>query len=188
MNAKRYYACGLAFFTVLALTGCGDGEPEDVREWMIESSKDLKGKVPPLPEIKALPAISYDPGDAIPPFAVEKLFAEEAKAIQQGKSGGPRQINTDAFPLARIPLETVRLLGTMTIGSRIIAVVTAGSDAPRRVAVGDYLGQNNGRIVSIRPTTDKSEAEVLIKETVQEKGTWVERDVRLTSSGQGDQR
>ena len=181
----RYIVVGFSISIIFLLSGCGDGEPEDIRDWMADSSKDLKGRVQPLPEIKALPAISYDPGDIIPPFALEKLFAEEAKAAQQGKNGG-KQINTDAYPLARVPLETIRLLGVMTIGSRIVAVVSAGSDAPRRVSIGDYMGQNNGHVVSIHPATDKNEADVLIREIVLEKGAWIERNTHLTSSGQGD--
>jgi type IV pilus assembly protein PilP len=153
---------------------------------MTESSKDLKGRVQPLPEIKALPAISYDSGELLPPFAVEKLFAEEIKVEQQGKGNG-KKINTDAFPLARVPLETVRLLGTIVIGNKVVGVVTAGSDAPRRITAGDYVGQNNGRVIAIYPATDKKEAQVLIKEVVLEKGAWIEKDAWLTSSGQGDQ-
>ncbi|GAB2179941.1 hypothetical protein DLREEDagrD3_01640 [Denitratisoma sp. agr-D3] len=178
----------LSLLVAVFLAGCEGDEPEDVRAWMNEATKDMKGKVPPLPEIKALPAISYDPGELIPPFSVEKLFAEEARAAQAGRNGGRQAVNLDAYPLARVPLETVRLLGTMTLGKQVIAVVSAGSDAPRRVKAGDYIGQNGGRILSIRPATDKNEAEMLIKETVQEKGSWVDREVRLTSSGQGEQK
>jgi len=170
------------------LAGCEGDEPEDVRAWMNESAKDLKGRVPPLPEIKALPAISYEPGEIIPPFSTEKLFAEETRAANAGRNGGRQAINQDAYPLARVPLETVRLIGTMTLGKQVLAVMSAGSDAPRRVKVGEYVGQNGGRILSIRPASDKNEAEVLVKETVQEKGTWVDREVRITSSGQGEQK
>lgn len=174
-------------FNIL-LAGCEGEEPEDVRAWMTESAKDLKGRVPVLPEIKALPAISYEPGDVIPPFAIEKLFADEVRLAQLGRLGGAKQINLDAYPLARVPLETIRLLGTIVIGNQVIAVVSTGGDAPRRAKVGDYIGQNNGRILSIRPTTNKNDAEVLIRETVQEKGSWVEREARITSSGQGEQK
>lgn len=170
----------------LLLLGCEGEEPEDIRAWMTESAKNMQGKVPPLPEMKALPAISYEPGEIIQPFATEKLFADELRA--SAKNGPAKQINTDAHPLAKVPLETVRLLGTLTLGNQIIALVSSGGNVTRQVRVGDYVGQNGGRIIAIRPSTEKSEAEILIRETVQEKASWVERESRISSTGQGEQK
>lgn len=185
MNAGRLAATPFMLLFCLALAGCGDEEPEDIRQWMNESTKDMRGKVPPLPEIKALPAISYEPGEIISPFALEKLFADEVNAARNNLA---KKVNSDAYPLARVPLETIRLLGTLTVGSQIIAVVSSAGDVPRRVKLGDYIGQNGGRIVAIHPATEKSDAEIVIKETVQEKASWVERESRITSTGQGDQK
>lgn len=177
----------LLLASLLALAGCGSGEPEDVRQWMEEQTKNLKGQVPDLPQIKTLPPIVYEPGDAVQPFAGDKLFAEEVKAAQEGRNGGPRQVNADAYPLARVPLESVRLLGTMIVGKETIAIVQSDRDASRKVRVGDYIGQNNGRVIAIK-MAKQDDGEIVIKEKVLDKGVWVERETRITTSGQGDKK
>lgn len=176
----------LLLASLLVLAGCGGDEPEDVRQWMAEQTKDMKGKVPDLPQIKPLPPIVYEPGDAVQPFAGEKLFAGESPAGPNARPG-MSMVNADAYPLARVPLESIRLIGTMTIGKQVVAVVQSERDSPRKIRVGDYLGQNNGRVVAIKANKE-DDGEVVIKEKVLDKGVWVEREARITTSGQGDKK
>lgn len=181
---------------LLLLAGCGSDEPEDVREWMAESAKTMKGKVPDLPQIQPLPVINYDPGELSQPFSSDKLFAQEAKTAQEGPNGGPKSINSDAYPLTRVPLESIRLIGTMIIDKPVgkavvkekVAIVQSERDTPRPVRVGDYLGQNKGRVTAIKLSTTQEDGEILVKETVFEKGVWVERESRVTTPGQGDKK
>ncbi len=48
---------GLLLSSVLlgCLSGCGGGQHEDIKQWMAESSRDMKGGIPPLPELKPFP-------------------------------------------------------------------------------------------------------------------------------------
>ncbi|MCK9283127.1 MAG: pilus assembly protein PilP [Rhodocyclaceae bacterium] len=177
----------MTFAMALALAACSQGEPEDVRAWMQESAKDMKGKIPGVPEIKPLPVITFEPNDRAAPFSLDKLFAEAARA-RAASGSGPKPVNPDAYPFARVPLESIRLLGTMTIGNQPVAVVASDRDTPRQVRVGDYLGQNHGRIVSIRANTESNDGEIVIKEQVLEKGVWVERESRVTLPGQGEKK
>lgn len=183
---------GIRLFLLAALpvilASCGGDESEDVRQWMTDATKDMHGKVPPLPEMKPMPVITYDPGEMIPPFSGDKLFAEEAKNAQNGRNGGPKPLNPDAYPMTRSPLESIRLIGTMVIGKQVIAVMASDREAPRQVKVGDYVGQNFGKVTSIKLASDLSDGEVLVKETVLEKGIWTERESRITMSGQGDKK
>jgi type IV pilus assembly protein PilP len=176
----------LATLTV-SLAGCGDGEPEDVRQWMAEQTKDMKGKVPELPQIKSLPPIVYEPGDAIQPFANDKLFADDSRSSRESKSGRT-MVNPDVYPLTRAPLDSFRLVGTMTIGKQIVAIVATERDTPRQARVGDYIGQNMGRIKSITPATMQSDGEIVIVESVLEKGLRVERETRIGQPAQGDKK
>jgi type IV pilus assembly protein PilP len=59
------------------LSGCGGGEHEDIKQWMDESSRDLRGRVPPLPELKPFPVISYDANDQIDPFSMSRVEPEK---------------------------------------------------------------------------------------------------------------
>lgn len=172
---------------VLGLSGCGSDEPEDVREWMRTNSANLKGKIPDLPQIKPLPAVAYEPGDLASPFVPEKLVGAELKALSKNFDSDHRlkQSNPDAYPLARVPLENIRMIGTLTVGKDTVAVVTSDRDAPRRIKIGDYVGQNFGRVTAIHPASDQGEGEIEITEMVLEKGSWVERANRITQPQQG---
>lgn len=168
----------------LAMAGCGAGEPEDIRSWMKESSKDLRARVPDLPKIKPPAVSSYSPGDTAAPFSPDKLTSGSGLAGYAGSA--TRRVNPDAHPLVRVPLESIRLLGTLRVGNDLVAVMAADRNAVFRVRVGDYIGQGNGRVVAIHPAREDVEAEVLVRETVMENGTWVERDNRVAAPSQGD--
>lgn len=170
------------------LAACSSGEPEDVRQWMKESSKDMRGKVPDLPQLKLLPILAYEPGDLASPFVPEKLFADDAIAKKAAQENTPNAVNPDAYPLTRVPIESIRLLGTLMIGKQLTALVTAERDVPRRVRVGDYLGQNQGRITSITPSNSQGDGTVTVVEKIFDKGAWVERETKISQPGQGDKK
>lgn len=174
---------------VAVLVGCSAGEPEDIRAWMTESSKDLKARIPELPKIKPLAVPSYSPGDAVSPFSPGKLMSDSGlPGLADGKGGAAQRINPDAHPLVRVPLEAIRLLGTLRVGKDLVAVMAADRNAVFRVRVGDYIGQGNGRVTAIHAAKDDVEAEVLVRETVMENGMWVERDNHVTAPSQGDKK
>jgi type IV pilus assembly protein PilP len=52
----------------ILLAACGGERHGDLKQWMHESTKDLKGKVPPLPEIKPFPVVAYEAGELVDPF------------------------------------------------------------------------------------------------------------------------
>ncbi|HQR05053.1 MAG: pilus assembly protein PilP [Proteobacteria bacterium] len=180
-------AWGMMLIAAFTLVACSGGEPGDIREWMRESSKDLKARVPPLPEMQSPPVLVYEPGDLASPFSTDKLFAGDAAGAGAGQLASGKAVNTDAYPLTRAPLETLRLVGTITIGKEVVALVAMDRAAPYQVRVGDFIGQNLGKVIRIRPATDKDDAEITVKESVFEKGVWVERENRLPlPSSQGD--
>lgn len=184
----RSKVIAISTLLALSLTGCGDGEPQDIKEWMQQSSAGLKGHVPELPQIKPLPEVVYEPGQLVSPFSFEKLFAEDVKLAKASMGSGPKPINPDAYPLSRVPLENIRMVGTLRVKADVIALLSADRDAPRKVRVGDYIGQNFGRVAAIHPQTERSEGEVVVKEMVLEKGVWVERDNRIAQPVQGEAR
>lgn len=181
----RLFLSGIALTLILA--GCGSDEPEDVREWMRTNSANLKGKIPDLPQIKPLPAVVYEPGDLASPFVPEKLIGAEQKSLANSTSRMRDQManNPDAYPLTRVPLENIRMIGTLSIGKNVVGVVATDRDAPRQVKIGDYIGQNHGRISAIHEASDSGDGEIEVIESVLDKGSWVERTNRITQQTTG---
>jgi type IV pilus assembly protein PilP len=165
-------------FAAIALVGCGTEKHADVKQWMDESSKDLKGKVPPLPEIKPFPVVDYDAGELVDPFNPRKI---EPERKQKSVGGAQPDMNRRREPLESYPLETLRMVGTLIQGKRTHALVQADKTL-HQVRVGNYLGQNFGVVTGI------SETEVALKELIQDaSGDWVERasTLQLQEKGAG---
>ena len=49
---------GILFLCPLLLLGCATEEHQDLRAWMREEAKSMKGRVAPLPEITAFPVVA----------------------------------------------------------------------------------------------------------------------------------
>ncbi|MBP9218153.1 MAG: pilus assembly protein PilP [Sterolibacterium sp.] len=153
------------------LSGCVTDDHQDLKVWMQEASKDIKGHIPPLPEIKPFPVVSYDAADVVEPFSPAKI--EPEKRVGAGGSGLKPDLNRYREPLEAYPLEALRMVGVLREKNRVSAVVLADK-AAYTVRVGNYIGQNFGRIVRI------TDSEIQLKELVQDSDDeWVEREAAL---------
>ncbi len=173
--------------TVFLLAGCGDNEHDDVRAWMHEASKDLRGHVPDLPEIKPLDVKPYEPGDLISPFSPEKVISG-GSGIKASSAGGPVPVNPDAYPLTKVSLEAIRFIGTITVNKEVRALVQVEREPIRQVRVGEYLGQHHGRVMRIEASGDDSSGHVVLKEKLLDKGVWIERDTIFPAQDIGDRK
>lgn len=77
MSANKSVLAGLTL--ALLVAGCGGGDHEDLKEWMRDSTKGLKGKVPPLPEVKPYEPVAYDAQGLMDPFKPAKLEPAQKK-------------------------------------------------------------------------------------------------------------
>jgi type IV pilus assembly protein PilP len=53
--------------------------------------------------------------------------------------------------LERFPLDSLKLVGTLRLGKDVYALVQDPHGIVHRVTYGNYLGQNDGKIVAIHP-------------------------------------
>ena len=167
----RALALLLAFASALLLPACGGDSHSDLRDFVKESDKLPHGNIPPLPEMKPYEPYTYNAFDLTDPFKPRKI--EPPK----GGGGVAPDLNRRREPLEAFPLENLKMVGTLEQKKEIYALVRAPDNALYRVKVGNYLGQNFGRIVGI------SESAVKIKEIVQDSaGNWEEKDQALLLS------
>ena len=152
------------------LAGCASEEHSDLRAWMADASKDFRGKVPPLPQVKPYEPVPYDVGNLLDPFKPGKIIGAEKK-----KEGGGLRPDMDRpkEPLEAYPLESLKYVGFMTKKKKTYALIQV-DDALYQVRTGNYMGQDFGVVTQI------NETEVLLKELVQDPvGDWTERDSSL---------
>lgn len=185
-NQTRYAAGVIA---VLILSACGSDEHDDIKAWMQEASRDLRGHVPELPQIKPLEVKPYEPGDLISPFAVEKVVSGGlGNGNQRREAGGPPPLNPDAYPLTKAPLESIRFIGTIIVDKEVRGLVQIEREPIRQVRVGDYIGQSHGRVMKIQPDGDDSTGQIVLKEKLLEKGAWIERETIFPDQEKGERK
>lgn len=154
------------------LSACGSEEHSDIKEWMKEQTKELRGRVPPLPEVKPFPVVSYDASDLVDPFRPSKIEPEK----KQGGSGAKPDFDRRREELERYPLETLKFVGLLRQGKLLYAVVVADKKI-YRVKIGNYMGQDYGMITDIQTSPGLDEGKLILRELVQDPtGDWVERE------------
>lgn len=161
----------------ILLSACFGGDHEDMRAWMTENTKDLRGVIPKLPEVKPYIAVPYEVEGVIDPFRPGKI-EPESKYKQGAGKGGAFQPDFEARELRnslleKYPLESLRMIGYLNLNKQPMAVVQV-EDKVKQVKVGEYLGLDFGVVTKI------TDSEIELRELIQDSaGEWTERNSSL---------
>src|SRR5438105_9267523 len=152
------------------LAGCGGEEHGDLKQELTQLTKDFRGQVPPLPQVKPYEPVPYTAEGLVDPFRHDRIeVAQVGTRSSEAKSRITEHEKRVKEPLEAFPLESITMLGTITQDKETFALVKAGPNL-YRVKRGNYMGQNFGVITSI------DEGGIKLKELVQDgTGEWVER-------------
>ena len=152
----------------ILLAGCGGDPNQDLRQWMDEQTKLMKGKVDTLPVVKPYVPFAYNAFDLPDPFKPRKI--EPAR----GSSKLAPDLNRRKEPLESYPIESLRMVGTLEKDKTMYALVRSNDRTVYQVRAGNYMGQNFGIITSI------TDGDIRLRELVQDSsGDWAERQSRL---------
>jgi type IV pilus assembly protein PilP len=153
----------------LALSGCGGGEFQDIKDFIKESEKGLKGRVEPLPEVKPYEPFTYNAFDLPDPFKPRKI-----EPLKVGSGKLRPDLNRRKEALEAYPLENLRMVGTLQQKNINYALIKTPDNNLYRVKSGNYMGQNFGLITNV------TEANVKLKELIEDStGDWSERESSL---------
>ncbi|MFN3883422.1 MAG: pilus assembly protein PilP [Rhodocyclaceae bacterium] len=174
----------LAASALLALAGCAERGHDEIRQWMEEASRDLKGGIPPLPELKPFPIVAYEAADMVDPFNPSRVEPER----KGGGGANKPDFDRPREQLESYPLESIQFIGVVEKPkSKTKRAIVQADGVVYQVGIGNHLGQNFGRIVAINPT------EIVLKEIVQDPSgqtsDWVEREMtlQLREGSQGEE-
>ena len=156
------------------LAGCTGEEHGDLKQELAQLTKDFRGQVPPLPQVKPYEPVPYTSEGMVDPFRLDRI--EVGQAGERGPKVNEKLAEHEKRvkePLEAFPLESISMLGTITQEKETFALVKAGPNL-YRVKKGNYMGQNFGVITAI------DEGGIKLKELVQDSGgEWVERTSAL---------
>ena len=162
MNRALILACAAI------LAGCSSGEQQDIQAWMDEQAKGMRGAVRTLPEIKPFPVVEYVGPSVDDPFRTGRMDVE-----RRANTALRPNLDRRKEPLEAYPLESLRMVGVLSQGENIHALVLAGNNL-HQVKVGNYVGQNFGVVTYI------GDGDMSLKEIVEDvSGDWVERIANL---------
>ncbi|OGA41291.1 MAG: hypothetical protein A3G28_01160 [Betaproteobacteria bacterium RIFCSPLOWO2_12_FULL_68_19] len=166
-------ATTVAASAALLIAGCGGEEHSDLKQELAQATKDFRGRVDPLPQVKPYEPVPYTAEGQIDPFRPERIEVAQAGRSSASASKIAEHEKRLKEPLEAFPLESIQMLGSITQEKEVFALVKAGPNL-YRVRKGNYMGQNFGVITAI------DEAQISLKELVQDSGgEWVERSSSL---------
>jgi type IV pilus assembly protein PilP len=163
----------------LLVAGCGGESHQDLRAWMQEQGKGVKGKLDPLPQVKPYEPFAYNAFDLPDPFKPRKI-----EPLKGGSKLAP-DLSRRKEPLEAFPLESLQMVGTLQRGKNTFALVRTTDKDIYQIKIGNYMGQNFGVVVEI------TDGEIRLKELVQDgAGDWTERSstIQLAEADQRQER
>jgi type IV pilus assembly protein PilP len=150
------------------LGGCG-AENEELQEWMERQRREVKPNVSPLSPPKKFEAQPYGSAQAVDPFSNQKLTVALKMEARQPNSMLGAELSRRKEPLEAYPLDSMSMVGSFAKAGSPYALLRV-DNLLYQVKVGDYLGQNYGRITKI------GETDLSLREVVQDAaGEWTER-------------
>jgi type IV pilus assembly protein PilP len=155
----------LAIAGAALLAGCSSGQ-EDLQQWVAEVKQRPGGRIEPLPEVKPYETYTYSDADLRSPFA---------PAAPAAANGGVRpDTKRNREFLEQFSLDTLKMVGTLRLEGRQFGLVQTKDGLVHRVLPGQYVGQNDGKIVTI------SDAKISLIEIVPDgMGGYMERPAAL---------
>jgi type IV pilus assembly protein PilP len=151
------------------LAGCEGEQHSDLRKELNDMTKDLRGRVDPLPQVRPYEPVPYQAENEVDPFRPDRIEVAAAAGAGPAASGKQPDLDRPKEPLEAFPLESIQMVGSLTQSGETHGLVKAGPNL-YRVRKGNYMGQNFGVITGI------DEVQISLKELIQEgSGEWIER-------------
>lgn len=172
MKASLYLRIPMLLVAALSLTACS-GDMDDLDAYINEIKARPGGRIEPLPEITPYEVFTYV-ADA---EGLRSPFVPDAPQSNAGTADGGTRPDRDRSReyLESFPLDTLRMVGTLELGGTHFGLVQTSDGLIHRVVPGDYIGQNDGRIVEV------TESEIELVEIISDGiGGYLEREAAVS--------
>ena len=175
MISSKTFWVGMLAFTAFLLSACGASDQE-LQSWMTEQRNQSRSRIERIPEPTKFSPQAYTQEGSVEPFSNQKL----TQALKRDSTQAT--VNTALLtpelarrkePLEASPLDSVAMVGSLMKVGQPVALVRV-DNLLYQVRVGNYLGQNYGRITKV------TETGLSLREIVQDAaGEWIERTATL---------
>lgn len=135
----------IAAAIALALAGCSS-DMDALKQQVAEIKSRPGERIEPLPEIKPYESYSYAASNLRSPFIPSAPARNDVANAVRPDSKRPREF------LEQFPVDTMTMVGTLQLQGRTYGLVQGKDGLVHRVLPGSYMGQNDGKVISITAT------------------------------------
>jgi type IV pilus assembly protein PilP len=173
----RFLGVALAAAVPFLLAACG-GEQDDLNRYITEVKARPATPIPPIPPVRTYTPYTYEGLTGRDPFRSSTSEGVDQVA-QGGPAKGPRpDLQRPREYLERFELDTLVMVGTFSKESSDWALIRDPDGVVHRVAVGNYMGKNHGKVSVI--SVDEVELSEFIADGA---GGWLVREASVALGG-----
>ena len=156
------------------MTACSQ-DTSDLQTFIAQTKSAHVGSVKQIPQFQPYESFSYSAADLRDPFVATVDLEDQSTtktSLLDPRSTRPKQ------PLEAFPLDTLSMVGILEQNDQLWGLIKDPQNIVHRVQVGNYMGQNEGRIIEI------NESAVDLVEIVPDGiGGYIERDASIAIGG-----
>jgi type IV pilus assembly protein PilP len=161
-----YLARAVLVSIALVMVGCTGGDA-DLKDWVAREKAQKGAPIPPLPVLKTFETFEYTDQSMRDPFSPS---LEELPST----ASGPQPDKHAKEPLEAYALDSLKMVGSIGAGASLEGLIKDTEGTIHRVHRGNYLGQNNGKVVAI------AENQIDLVELIPNgTGGWMERHATI---------
>ncbi len=155
---------------VLLATSCSK-DMNDLYDFIESTKASSVGSVRPIPQFEPYQSFTYSAQDLRDPFVASIDLSQNENLSKD--SLGPASKRPKQY-LEGFPLDTLSMVGTLAQDDNAWGLIKDSKNVVHRVQVGNYLGQNEGRITKI------TEVKIYLVEIIPDGiGNYIERDASI---------
>jgi type IV pilus assembly protein PilP len=177
-SLKQINAIRIVMPLALAMLISGCYQEDNLNRYIEEVKARPATPIAPIPAVKTYTPYKYEGLTGRDPF--RQSISEGAEQVaQSGPSKGPRpDLQRPREYLERYELDTLEMVGTFSKETSDWALIKDPDGVVHRVAVGNYMGKNHGKINAI--SADEVGLSEFITDGV---GGWLVRDASIALGG-----
>jgi type IV pilus assembly protein PilP len=135
----------IAMLSLLALGGCA-GDMDELQQKVADIRSKPGERIEPLPEIKPYETYAYSATSLRSPFVPSAPARNDVANAIRPDSKRAREF------LEQFPIDSMKMVGTLNLQGKNYGLVQGKDGLVHRVLPGSYMGQNDGRVVSVTST------------------------------------